>query len=135
MSDEDDWEFAGPDDAKAEIRAAIQYLLRDATGGARARISHRDERIGAENQRKLFFENDFSMLRRKPRCRQSVWRRDQLSKWNGTILRVIEIMTEELDRTFWRTLRRKSNASYPRRRSSSAPGNQPVITEQELYSL
>jgi hypothetical protein len=55
---------------------------------------------------------------------------------NGTDnIAVIEIMTEELDRTFWRTLRRKSNASYPRRRSSSAPGNQPVITEQELYSL
>ena len=23
MSDQDDWEFAGPDDAKAEIRAAV----------------------------------------------------------------------------------------------------------------
>jgi hypothetical protein len=28
MSDRDDWEFAGPDDAKAEIRAAVEYLLR-----------------------------------------------------------------------------------------------------------
>src|SRR6202171_3935060 len=37
-----------------------------------ARISHRDKRIGAENQRKLFCENDFSMIRRRPRCRQSV---------------------------------------------------------------
>jgi hypothetical protein len=38
MSDQDDWEFAGPDDAKAEIRAAVEYLLRDATGGARGDI-------------------------------------------------------------------------------------------------
>jgi hypothetical protein len=37
MSDQDDWEFAGPDDAKAEIRAAVEYLLRGATGGARSR--------------------------------------------------------------------------------------------------
>ena len=37
MSDHD-WEFAGPDDAKAEIRAAVAYLLRDATGGARGDI-------------------------------------------------------------------------------------------------
>ena len=28
MSDQDDWEFADPDDAKAEIRAAVEYLLR-----------------------------------------------------------------------------------------------------------
>jgi hypothetical protein len=34
MSDQDDWKFAGPDDAKAEIRAAVEYLLRDAIGGA-----------------------------------------------------------------------------------------------------
>ena len=34
MSDQDDWEFAGPDDAKAEIRAALGDLLRGATGGA-----------------------------------------------------------------------------------------------------
>jgi hypothetical protein len=38
MSDQDDSEFAGPDDAKAEIRAAIEYLLRGATGGARGDI-------------------------------------------------------------------------------------------------
>jgi hypothetical protein len=38
MSDEDDWEFAGPDDAKADIRAAVEYLLRDATGGARGDV-------------------------------------------------------------------------------------------------
>jgi hypothetical protein len=38
MSDQDDWDFAGADDAKAEIRAAVGYLLRDATGGARGDI-------------------------------------------------------------------------------------------------
>jgi hypothetical protein len=38
VSDEDAWEFAGPDDAKAEIRAAVEYLLRGATGGARGDI-------------------------------------------------------------------------------------------------
>jgi hypothetical protein len=29
-------EFSGTADAKAEIRAAVEYLLRDATGSARA---------------------------------------------------------------------------------------------------
>jgi hypothetical protein len=38
MSDQDDWDFSGPDDAKAEIRAAVAYLLRGATGGARGDI-------------------------------------------------------------------------------------------------
>jgi hypothetical protein len=38
MSDQDDWDFAGADDAKAEIRAAVEYLLRDAIGGARGDI-------------------------------------------------------------------------------------------------
>jgi len=38
MSDEIDWDFSGPDDAKAEIRAAVQYLLRGTTGGARGDI-------------------------------------------------------------------------------------------------
>jgi hypothetical protein len=38
MSDQDDWEFSGADDAKAEIRAAVGYLLRGATGGARGDI-------------------------------------------------------------------------------------------------
>src|SRR5713226_1129424 len=38
MSDQDDWEFAGSDDAKAQIRAAVGYLLRGATGGARGDI-------------------------------------------------------------------------------------------------
>jgi hypothetical protein len=35
---QDAWEFAGPDGAKAEIRAAVEYLPRDATGGARGDI-------------------------------------------------------------------------------------------------
>jgi hypothetical protein len=39
MSDQDDWEFAGPEDAKAEIRAAVEYLLRSATGGVRGVIA------------------------------------------------------------------------------------------------
>jgi hypothetical protein len=38
MSDQDDWDFASPDDAKAEIRAAVGYLLIGATGGARGDI-------------------------------------------------------------------------------------------------
>ena len=33
MSDQDDWDFAGADDAKPEIRAAVSYLLKDVTGG------------------------------------------------------------------------------------------------------
>src|SRR5216683_2945090 len=39
-----------------------------------ARISHGFKRIGAPNQRKLFCENDFVMIRGEPRCRQSVSR-------------------------------------------------------------
>ncbi len=38
MSDQDEWEFVDPDDAKAEIRAAVGYLLGGATGGARGDI-------------------------------------------------------------------------------------------------
>jgi hypothetical protein len=38
MSDDLDWNFAGRDDAKAEIRAAVEYLLRGATGSARADV-------------------------------------------------------------------------------------------------
>jgi hypothetical protein len=38
MSNELDWNFVDKDDAKAEIRAAVEYLLRDATGGARSDI-------------------------------------------------------------------------------------------------
>jgi hypothetical protein len=35
MSDQDVWEFSGADDAKAEIRAAVGYLLRGTTDGIR----------------------------------------------------------------------------------------------------
>jgi hypothetical protein len=38
MSDELDWNFSDKDDAKAEIRAAVAYLLRGAAGGARGDI-------------------------------------------------------------------------------------------------
>jgi hypothetical protein len=38
MSDELDWNFVDKDDAKAEIRAVVEYLLRGATGGARGDI-------------------------------------------------------------------------------------------------
>jgi hypothetical protein len=38
MSDQDDWDFAGADDAKAEIRAAVRYLLKGSTGGVRGDI-------------------------------------------------------------------------------------------------
>jgi hypothetical protein len=33
-----DWDFAGDDDAKAEVGAAVRYLLKDATGSARGDI-------------------------------------------------------------------------------------------------
>ena len=33
-----DWDFAGDDDAKAEIGAAVRYLLRDASAGVRGDI-------------------------------------------------------------------------------------------------
>jgi hypothetical protein len=38
MSDELDWNFVDRDDAKAEIRAAVWYLLRDAAGSDRGDI-------------------------------------------------------------------------------------------------
>jgi hypothetical protein len=38
MSDEDDWDFAGADDAKVTIRAAVKYLLRGTTDGVRGDI-------------------------------------------------------------------------------------------------
>jgi len=38
MSDQDDWKFAGPEDAKAEIRAAVGYLLKDVAGSDRGDI-------------------------------------------------------------------------------------------------
>jgi hypothetical protein len=39
MSDQDDRHFAGADDAKAEIRAAMAYLLKGTTGTARSVIA------------------------------------------------------------------------------------------------
>jgi hypothetical protein len=38
MSDEDDWDFAGDDDAKLTIRAAVRYLLKGAPGSDRGDI-------------------------------------------------------------------------------------------------
>jgi hypothetical protein len=38
MSDDFDWEFANRDDAKAVIRAAAGYLLKDVSGGDRGDI-------------------------------------------------------------------------------------------------
>jgi hypothetical protein len=38
MSDEFDWNFADSDEAKTEIRAAVEYLLRGAAGSARGDI-------------------------------------------------------------------------------------------------
>jgi hypothetical protein len=38
MSDEDDWDFAGADDAKLTMRAAVRCLLRGTTDGARGDI-------------------------------------------------------------------------------------------------
>jgi hypothetical protein len=38
MSDEDDWDFAGADDAKATIRAAVRYLLKSTAGTDRGEI-------------------------------------------------------------------------------------------------
>jgi hypothetical protein len=38
MSDQVDWDFAGDAAAKAEIGAAVEYLLKDATGSGRGDI-------------------------------------------------------------------------------------------------
>jgi hypothetical protein len=38
VSEQIDWNFAGDDDAKAEIGAVVRYLLKDATGSARGDI-------------------------------------------------------------------------------------------------
>jgi hypothetical protein len=38
MSDDDDWDFSGADDAKLTIRAAIRYLLKGTTDGVRGDI-------------------------------------------------------------------------------------------------
>jgi predicted RNA-binding protein with EMAP domain len=38
MSDQDDWDFASADDAKAAIRAAVRYLLEGTAGSDRGDI-------------------------------------------------------------------------------------------------
>jgi head-tail adaptor len=38
MSDQDDWDFAGADDAKMTIRAAIRYLLKGVPGSDRGDV-------------------------------------------------------------------------------------------------
>jgi hypothetical protein len=38
MSDEYDWDFAGDDDAKVTIRAAVRYLLRGASSSDRGDV-------------------------------------------------------------------------------------------------
>jgi hypothetical protein len=38
MLDLDDWDFAGADDAKMTIRAAVRYLIKGTTGAARGDI-------------------------------------------------------------------------------------------------
>jgi len=45
MSDHD-WEFSGADDAKAEIRAAVRYLLQGTTDGIRGAGDHFDRASG-----------------------------------------------------------------------------------------
>jgi hypothetical protein len=37
-ANQDDWDFAGDDDAKMTIRAAVRYLIKGAIGGARGDI-------------------------------------------------------------------------------------------------
>jgi hypothetical protein len=39
MSGQDDWDFAGADDAKAALRAAMTYLLKGTTGSDRGDIA------------------------------------------------------------------------------------------------
>jgi hypothetical protein len=38
MSDEYDWDFAGADDARVTIHAAVRYLLKNAAGSNRGAI-------------------------------------------------------------------------------------------------
>lgn len=38
MSEEVEWNFAGPEDAKAEIRAAVHYLLNGKAGSDRGDV-------------------------------------------------------------------------------------------------
>jgi hypothetical protein len=38
MTDEDDWDFAGDDDARMTIRATVRYLIKGAAGSDRGDI-------------------------------------------------------------------------------------------------
>ena len=42
MSDDDEWNFAGADDAKMTIRAAIRYLLKGTTDGNGGAVERED---------------------------------------------------------------------------------------------
>jgi hypothetical protein len=39
MSDQDDWEFADAEEARAKIRAAVRYLLKGTAGSDRGNIA------------------------------------------------------------------------------------------------
>jgi hypothetical protein len=39
MSDQDDWDFAGADDARVKLRATMTYLLKGTTGTARDAVA------------------------------------------------------------------------------------------------
>jgi hypothetical protein len=49
MSFDFDWTFVDKDDAKAEIRAAIEYLLRGAAGSTRGDIVREINEIDGEH--------------------------------------------------------------------------------------
>jgi hypothetical protein len=53
MSDEYDWDFGGRDDAKAEIRAAVRYLLKGTSGTDRGDIVREIIEIVGEAARDL----------------------------------------------------------------------------------
>jgi hypothetical protein len=53
MSDQDDWDFAGADDAKVTIRAAVRYLLKGAAGSDRGDIVREIVEIVSEVARGL----------------------------------------------------------------------------------
>ena len=55
MSAQIDWDFAGDDDAKAEISAAVRYLLKDAVGNVRGNIiRHLGTRVRRRLQQSKF---------------------------------------------------------------------------------
>jgi hypothetical protein len=64
MSDQDDWEFADAEEARAEIRAAVRYLLKGAAGSDRGDIAREIIEIVGEVARGLA-----AWRRRSPRRR------------------------------------------------------------------